>query len=97
MTTDWVPAQLSLDTEGRRIFDTALGILIGLRRCSSDAAFHELLGAAQRHGFPAFPMAWALVHLADGGARSAQSFSAAQSAARREWGQLFAPSVVPTS
>ena len=28
MTTDWVPAQLSLDMEGRRIFDTALGILI---------------------------------------------------------------------
>jgi len=58
MTTDWVPAQLCLDMEGRRIFDTALGILIGLRRCSSDAAFHELFGAAQRHGFPAFPMAW---------------------------------------
>ena len=35
---DWVPAQLSLDMEGRRIFDTALGILIGLRRCSSDAS-----------------------------------------------------------
>jgi hypothetical protein len=27
MTTDWVPAQLSLDTEGRRIFDTALPAL----------------------------------------------------------------------
>jgi len=96
MTTDWVPAQLSLDMEGRRIFDTALGILIGLRRCSSDAAFHELLGAAQRHGFPAYAMAWALVHLAGGGEQSAQPFSAAQSAARHEWGQLFAPSIVPT-
>jgi hypothetical protein len=96
MTTDWVPAQLPLDMEGRRIFDTALGILIGLRRCSSDAAFHELLGAAQCHGFPAFPMAWALVHLAGGGAESAQTFSAAQSAARHEWGQLLAPSVAPT-
>ena len=72
MTTDWAPAQLSLDMEGRRIFDTALGILIGLRRCSSDAAFHELFGAAQRHGFPAFPMAWALVHLAGGGEGSKQ-------------------------
>jgi hypothetical protein len=96
MTTDWVPAQLCLDMEGRRIFDTALGILIGLRRCSSDAAFHELLGTAQRHGFPAFPMAWALVHLAGGGAESAQTFSAAQSAARREWGQFFAPSGAST-
>ena len=69
---NWAPAHLPLDMEGRRIFDTALGILIGFRRCSSDAAFHELLGAAQRHGFPAFPMAWALVHLAGGGAESAQ-------------------------
>ena len=32
MTTDWVPAQLSLDMEGRRIFDTALGIF---RSCSA--------------------------------------------------------------
>ena len=95
MTTDWAPTHLPLDTEGRRIFDTALGILIGFRRCSADAAFQELLGAAQRHGFPAFPMAWALVHLAGGGAESGQSFSAAQSAARREWGQFFAPSVAP--
>jgi ANTAR domain len=57
MKTDWVPAQLCRDMEGRRISETALGILIGHRRCSSDAAFQELLGAAQRHGFPAFPMA----------------------------------------
>ena len=96
MTTDWAPTHLPLDTEGRRIFDTALGIVIVLRRCSSDAAFHELLGAAQRHGFPAFPIAWALVHLVGGGAESAQTFSAAQSAARREWGQFLAPSVAPT-
>jgi hypothetical protein len=90
MSTDCVPAQLPHDMEGRRIFDTALGILIGVHRCSFDAAFQELLGAAQRHGFPAFPMAWALVHLAGGGAESAQTFSAAQMAARREWGQFFA-------
>ena len=96
MTTDWAPARLPLDMESRRIFDTALGILIGLRRCSSDAAFHELLGAAQRHAFPAFHMAWALVHLADDDAQSAQTLSAAQSAARHEWGQLFAASVAPT-
>jgi hypothetical protein len=96
MTTDWAPAHLPLDVEGRRIFDTALGILIGFRRCSSDAAFQELLGTAQRHGFPAFPMAWALVQLASGGGESAQTFSTAQSAARREWGQFLAPSVAPT-
>src|SRR6476660_2942606 len=96
MTTAWVAAQLPLDMEGRRIFDTALGMLIGFRRCSSDAAFHELLEAAQRHGIPAFPMAWALVHLAGGGAKSAQTLGDAQSAALREWGQFFAPSIAPS-
>ena len=95
MTTECVPAQISFDMESRRILDTAQGILIGLRRCSSDAAFHELLGTAQRHGLPVFPMAWALVHLAGGGEKS-QTFSAAQSAARHEWGQLFAPSTAST-
>lgn len=95
MTTDWVPAQIFFDMQGGRILDTALGILIGLRRCSSDAAFHELLGAAQRHGLPVFPMAWALVHLAGGG-QSAPTFSAAQSAARHEWGQLFTQATVAT-
>ena len=88
MTTDWVPAQISIDMQGGRILDTAHGILIGLRRCSSDAAFDELLGAAQRHGLPVFPLAWALVHLAGGGGQPAQTFSAAQSAARHEWGPV---------
>ena len=88
MTTDWVPAQISFDMQGGRILDTAHGILIGLRRCSSDAAFDELLGAAQRHGLPVFLLAWALVHLAGGGGQPAQTFSAAQSAARHEWGKF---------
>ena len=90
MMADWVPAQISVDLQSRPILDTAQGILIGLRRCPSEAAFHELLGAAQRHGVPVFTMAWALVHLADGGEKSPHTFSAAQSAARHEWGQLFA-------
>ena len=73
-----------------RILDTARGILIGLRRCPSEAAFHELLGAAQRHQVPVFAIAWALVHLACGGDNSSHNFADAQSAARHEWGQLFA-------
>ncbi len=72
-----------------RILNTARGILIGLRRCRSDAAFDELHGAAQRHKVPVFAMAWALVHLAGEGEKTT-SFSDAQSAARHEWGQLFA-------
>jgi hypothetical protein len=89
MTTDWVPAQTSYDVHGRRILDRAQGILIGLRRCPSEAAFTELLGAAERHRMPVFTMAWALVHLATGGNKSSETFGAAQSAAHHEWGQLL--------
>lgn len=96
MVTDWAPAQASFDVHGRRILDRAEGILIGLRRCPSEAAFTELLGAAQRHRIPVFTLAWALVHLAGGGGKSADTFRSAQSAARREWGQLLTASAAPT-
>ena len=90
MTADWVPSQISLDPQSGRILDTARGILIGLRRCHSDAAFQELLVAAQRHRLPVFAMAWALVHLTCGGDKSPETFNTAQSAARHEWGRLLA-------
>jgi hypothetical protein len=94
MTADWVPPQISLDPQSGRILDTAQGILIGLRRCRSEAAFQELLVAAQRHTVPVFAMAWALVHLACGGDKSPETFNAAQSAARHEWGQLLTESAL---
>ena len=72
---------MTTELHGGRMLDTAKGILIGLRRCPSAAAFHELLGAAQRHRMPVFAMAWALVHLADGGENSAHISTDAQSAA----------------
>ena len=81
---------MTVDVHGGRILDTAKGILIGLRRCPSETAFHELLNAAQRHRMPVFAMAWALVHLADGGEKSAHTSADAESAARYEWGELFA-------
>jgi hypothetical protein len=81
---------MTVEAHGGRILDTAKGILIGLRRCPSESAFHELISAAQRHKMPVFAMAWALVHLANGGDRSAQTSDDAESAARDEWGQLFA-------
>jgi hypothetical protein len=86
---------MTTEVHGGRILDTAKGILIGLRRCPSEAAFHELLSAAQRHRMPVFAMAWALVHLADGGRHSVHTSADAQSAARYEWGQLFADSALP--
>jgi ANTAR domain len=80
---------MTADVHGSRILDTAKGILIGLRRCRSEAAFHELLNAAQRHRMPVFAMAWALVHLANGGENWAHTSADAESAARNEWGELF--------
>ena len=85
---------MTADAHGGRILDTAKGILIGLRRCPSEIAFHELLSAAQRHKMPVFAMAWGLLDLANGGEYSGHTPVDAQSAARDEWGQLFAGSAV---
>jgi hypothetical protein len=96
MTADWVPSQTPFDAHGGRVLDTAQGILIGLRRCGSEAAFQELLVTAQRHRVPVFDMAWALVHLACGGDKLSKTLNAAQSAARHEWGRLLAGPVALT-
>lgn len=88
MMADGAPAQSTCGPNSGRILDTARGILIGLRRCPSDAAFDELHSAAQRHRLPVFDVAWALVHLAGNGQKT-PSFTDAQSAAHHEWGQLF--------
>jgi hypothetical protein len=95
MMANWVPAQTTCGPNSGRILDTARGILIGLRRCRSDAAFDELHTAALRHRVPVFAMAWALVHLAGEGEKTS-SFIDAQSAARHEWGSLFAGSAAVT-
>jgi len=89
MMANWVPAHTSCGPNSGRILDTARGIIIGLHRCPSDVAFDELHSAAIRHKVPFFAMAWALVHLAGGGEET-PSFVDAQSAARQEWGSLFA-------
>ncbi len=96
MAAEWVPSQISPGPQGGRMLDTALGILIGLRRCRSATAFQELLVAAQRHRVPVDAMAWGLVHLTCDGDRSSENSNAAQAAARHEWGRLFAePAVSP--
>ncbi|MHC1405786.1 ANTAR domain-containing protein, partial [Mycobacterium avium subsp. paratuberculosis] len=41
MTSNWVPTQTSCGPHSGRILDTARGILIGLRRCPSEAALDE--------------------------------------------------------
>ncbi len=90
MTANRGPAAISSGSNSGRVLDTARGILIALRRCPAETAFDELHNAAQRRRLPVFEIAWALVHLAVEGSTPCRSFVDAQSAARREWGQLFA-------
>jgi ANTAR domain len=76
--------------EDRRALDTAVGILVGLRRCSTHAAFQELITASERHRVPVFSMASALVTVASRGASTTQTAdTAAQLAAEREWGENY--------
>jgi ANTAR domain len=75
--------------EGRRVLDTAEGVLIGLRRCDTDAAFQELVDAAQTRGVPVFTIASALVDLAAGGERSTDLPADARVAAIQQWGPLL--------
>ncbi|MCV7078159.1 ANTAR domain-containing protein [Mycobacterium szulgai] len=72
--------------ETTRALDTAVGILVGWRRCSTDAAFRELLVASERHRIPLFALAGALVNLASRDAENHATGTAAQVAAMREWG-----------
>lgn len=96
MTAHCAPTHLSWGPDSGRILDTARGILMGARRCRSEAAFDELHTTARRHRVPIFAMAWALVHLAGDGQSPEHSLMDAQSAARDEWGHLFTGSPVAT-
>ncbi|CAM4224248.1 ANTAR domain protein [Mycobacterium basiliense] len=90
MTVNSAPTRMSCGPNSGRILDTARGILMGLRRCSSETAFEELFNAAQRHKVSLFAMAWALTQLAGDSGTAPASFPDAQAAARSEWGQLLA-------
>jgi hypothetical protein len=57
----WVPSGPVRTRLGRRVLDTAEGILIGLRRCDTDAALQELVTASRTHGVAVFAIASALV------------------------------------
>lgn len=75
--------------ETTRVLDTAVGIVVAWRRCSTDAAFQELITVAERHGVGVFAMASALVSLASGGVSARTANSAARLAAEREWGLSY--------
>jgi hypothetical protein len=90
MMEEWAAATQMRTLQGRRMLDTAEGVLIGLRGCDAGAAFDELVRTAQTHDIPIFSMATALVDLATRTGHSADIPAEAQSAARREWGALVA-------
>ena len=74
-----------------RLIDTAVGILIGWRRCSTQAAFRELLTASERHQVPLFAMAGALVNVASKHANPQAANVAAERAAERQWAEELQP------
>jgi ANTAR domain len=75
----------------RKVIDLAIGILVGLRGCSPDDAFAELVRVVHRTGIGVASLAGALVALASGNSES----SAEHIEAFNAWGELVgrAPSV----
>jgi len=72
----------------RRSLDLAQGILIGLRRCTTEAAFDELVTVAHKHGLLVSAVASALVTLATKTADEPDSDRDALAVARLAWGDL---------
>lgn len=52
------------DVTARRSIDVAVGILVGLRRCSEDEAFREMVRVVHQTGVPLGDTARALISLA---------------------------------
>jgi hypothetical protein len=71
---------------GARILDTAEGVLIGLRGCSLNQAFVEIVQTAKAHNVSTLSLADALVAIAQ---TSPDVDDAAFAAARATWGHLF--------
>jgi hypothetical protein len=68
-----------------RMLDRAEGVLIALRRCTTDAAFGEVVRASKRHRVATLHIATALVALA----QDSPLDDDAGAAARYEWGALL--------
>ncbi|WP_123023412.1 ANTAR domain-containing protein [Mycolicibacterium stellerae] len=73
------------DPASRRVIDVAIGILMGLRGCSEQQAFDELVAAVHHTGVGPGALAEGLVGLVDG----SQAPSPHQSAAIGRWGDLM--------
>jgi hypothetical protein len=76
---------INSDAFSRREIDMALGILMGLRKCSERQAFNEIASAVYEVGIGLPSICRALVELASG---TAPSFSH-RSEVTRLWGDLI--------
>jgi ANTAR domain len=68
------------------MLDRAEGVLVGLRGCTVDEAFDEILGAAKRHRVPTLDVARGLVALAQ---HANDGDPDGMAVARFEWGSLM--------
>ena len=74
---------LRTDVNSRKVIDVAIGVLVGLRGCSTDDAFAELVRVVHNTGVGIGSLASGLVALAVGGS------SAGHSEAFAVWGELI--------
>jgi hypothetical protein len=75
--------------QARRSLDLAQGILIGLRRCTTEAAFDELVTVAHKHSVSVSAVASALVTMATETADETDSDRDALAVAHVAWGDLI--------
>ena len=74
--------------EETRMQQCAQGVLVGLKRCTLDAAYGEIAQASRRHHLDSERVARALVRLAQD--INPEADSNATAVARFEWGALLA-------
>ena len=80
------------DDSSRKVIDVATGILVGLRCCSPEEAFDELISVMNETGVGIGSLACGLVALAGGGS------SAGHNEAFTAWGELVGRSrLVPVA
>lgn len=72
------------DPASRRVIDLAIGILMGLRRCSEGEAFDDLVDAVHKTGIGPAGLAEALTHVVGG-----EGIAPHQSEVIRVWGHLL--------
>ena len=72
------------DPASRRVIDLAIGILMGLRRCSEGEAFDDLIDAVHETGIGPAGLAEALTHTVGG-----EGIASHQSEVIRVWGHLL--------